>query len=64
MDTSIHNKKSRDDNMYERIYINKSSLDLIKPSLKEHMHNSMLYKINEVSEIETFQDIDTGFDID
>lgn len=44
--------------------LNKSSLDIVKPSLKEHMHNSMLYKINEVSEIETFQDIDTGFDID
>jgi hypothetical protein len=65
LETSIHNKKaSRGDSMYERIYINKSSLDLVKPSLKEHMHESMLYKINEVSEIETFQEIDTGFDID
>jgi hypothetical protein len=64
LDTSIHNKKSKVDLMYERIYINKSSLDLIKPSLKEHMHKSMLYKINEEQEIETFIDNDIGIDID
>lgn len=50
--TSIHKKKgsssdSESPTIYERIYINKSSLDEIKPILKEHMHNSMLYKINE-----------------
>jgi len=48
--TSIHTKKSNSSessNIYERIYINKSSLDEIKPTLKEHMHNSMWYKINE-----------------
>jgi hypothetical protein len=48
--TSIHNKKSsssESSNIYERIYINKSSLDEIKPSLKEYMHSSMFYKINE-----------------
>ena len=45
--TSIHNKKGRDDSVYERIYINKTSLEEVKPLLKEHLHSSMLYKINE-----------------
>lgn len=45
--SSIHNKKGKNDSIYERIYINKESLDNIKPLLKEHMHDSMLYKINE-----------------
>ena len=49
--TSIHLKKGKNNN-YERIYIQKSSLDEIKPSLKEHMHDSMLYKINEESTID------------
>jgi hypothetical protein len=31
---------------------------------KKHKHDSMLYKINLVSEIEIFQEINTGFDID
>lgn len=44
--TTIH-KKSTSEALYERIYINKSSLVDIKPLLKEHMHDSMLYKINE-----------------
>ena len=44
--TSIHNKKGSNDSVYERIYINKSSLDSIKPDLIPHMHDSMLYKIN------------------
>ena len=45
--SSIHNKKGKNDSIYERIYLNKESLDNIKPLLKEHMHDSMLYKINE-----------------
>jgi hypothetical protein len=45
--TSIHSKKGANEAIYERIYINKSSLDDIKPLLIEHMHESMLYKINE-----------------
>jgi LAGLIDADG DNA endonuclease family len=48
--SSIHNKKGKNDSIYERIYINKESLDNIKPLLKEHMHESMLDKINETSE--------------
>jgi len=44
--SSIHNKKGKNDSVYERIYINKESLENIKPLLKEHMHDSMLYKIN------------------
>lgn len=48
--TSIHKKKGKDDTIYERIYINKSSLEDVKPLLKEHMHSSMLYKINEKPE--------------
>jgi hypothetical protein len=42
--TSVHKKKSNSSDsskIYERIYINKSSLDNIKSSLKENMHNSM-----------------------
>ena len=47
--SSIHSKKGgKNESIYERIYINKESLDNIKPLLKEHMHESMLYKINEI----------------
>ncbi len=45
--TTIHDKKGKNDALYQRIYIGKSSLEELKPSLKEHMHDSMLYKINE-----------------
>lgn len=45
--TSIHNKKGKDDASYERIYVWKDSLESLKTSLKPHMHESMLYKINE-----------------
>lgn len=46
--TSIHKKKRRSDpdSTYERIYVNKQSLDTIKENLKEHMDESMLYKLN------------------
>lgn len=45
--TSIHNKKSSSgSSVYERIYVNKESLDSIKSSLSTHLHDSMLYKIN------------------
>lgn len=46
--TSIHKKKNslNPDSPYDRIYINKSSLDNIKENLKEHMHSSMYYKLN------------------
>lgn len=47
LDTTIHNKKGKNGAMYERIYILKNSLDKLKPSLKEHMHESMYYKLNE-----------------
>lgn len=47
--TTIHRKKGRDNSEYERIYINKDSLEEVKPFLKEHMHSSMLYKLNENS---------------
>lgn len=67
--TSIHNKKSSSGSTFERIYINKDSLDLIKPNLIPHMHETMLYKVNAltefkqdtadfVSEYETITDID------
>jgi hypothetical protein len=45
--TSIHRKKGKNNVEYERIYINKSSLEDLKPLLKEHINPSMLYKINE-----------------
>ena len=44
--TSIHHKTGKNGSIYERIYINKSSLDKIKPLLKEHFHDTMLYKIS------------------
>ena len=44
--TTIHKKKGSNESIYERIYINKDSLDSLKPSLIPHMHDSMLYKIN------------------
>jgi hypothetical protein len=44
--TTIHKKKGKEDSIYDRIYIGKSSLDNLKPYLKEHMHESLLYKIN------------------
>lgn len=44
--TSIHNKKSQTGSVYERIYVNKDSLDSIKPILATHLHDSMLYKVN------------------
>jgi LAGLIDADG DNA endonuclease family len=47
LETSIHTKKGANDAIYERIYIKKDELENIKPSLKSHMHASMLYKINE-----------------
>ena len=59
--TSIHHKTGKNDSQYERIYINKSSLDEIKPLLKDHFHDSMLYKINELpnapSDTEVFPEI-------
>ena len=43
--TSIHTKKGSSGSTYERIYINKNSLESVKPNLMEYMHDSMLYKI-------------------
>jgi hypothetical protein len=47
--TTIHKKKGKDESVYERIYIKKDEFDEIKPSIASppHMHESMLYKINE-----------------
>lgn len=59
--TTTHNKKGRAGNYYERIYILKKSLDELKPYLKEHMHDSMLYKINEVPLFEN-EDLDNIVD--
>jgi hypothetical protein len=47
LETSIHNKKGKNETIYERIYIKKEGLEELKSVLKEHMHESMLYKINE-----------------
>ena len=58
--TTIHTKR-KDGAEYERIYINKSSLEEVKPLLKEHIHPSMLYKINEESQpIETNAIVDSN----
>jgi hypothetical protein len=59
LDTSIHRKKGVENTIYERIYIKKYSLETFKPYLIEHMHDSMLYKLNEeVEEVE----LDIGID--
>ena len=47
LDTTIHNKKGKDETIYERIYIKKEGFEEIKSSLLSHMHDSMLYKIKE-----------------
>ena len=44
--TTIHKKKLPSGSETERIYINKDSLDAIKPDLVPHLHDSMLYKVN------------------
>lgn len=45
--TSIHRKKGTEEGtIYERIYINKESLDEQKHLISPHLHESMLYKIN------------------
>ena len=45
--STIHKKKSSSQSYFDRIYIQKKSLIQIKLLLKEHFHESMLYKINE-----------------
>lgn len=45
--STIHYKKGSNDVMYERIYIKKEAFEEFKPNLISHMHDSMLYKINE-----------------
>lgn len=47
LETSIHTKKGKNDTIYERIYIKKDGFEELKPQLKPHMHESMLYKLNE-----------------
>jgi hypothetical protein len=47
LETSIHTKKGNNDALYERIYIKKDGFEELKPQLKPHMHESMLYKLNE-----------------
>lgn len=71
LETSIHNKKGKDDSIYERIYIKKEEFESFKPNLLEHMHGSMLYKINETaiikqdsSLIENDSDIDISDNFD
>lgn len=48
LNSSIHNKKSsNNESVYERIYLSKQTFEEFKPSLIPHMHETMLYKINE-----------------
>jgi len=70
LDTSIHMKKSRSESIYERIYIKKDGFEELKPILIPHMHESMLYKLNEKvaitqdsSDIESDTEIMDIFDI-
>lgn len=65
LDTSIHNKKVKDDTFYERIYIKKEGLEELKPSLKLHMHESMFYKINENALIkQDSSDVESGLEME
>lgn len=43
---SIHNKKGKNGNIYHRIYVKKASFDAIKPLIKQHVHESFLYKLH------------------
>lgn len=43
---SIHYKKSKTERVYYRIYINKKSLDNIKPIIVQYVHKSFLYKLH------------------
>lgn len=45
-DCSIHNKKGKSGTIYHRIYIKKNSFDSIKPLIKEHVHESFVYKLH------------------
>lgn len=51
LNTSIHKKRGVNNSIYERIYINRSSLNEVKPILKKYLHKSMLYKINETPDV-------------
>ena len=46
IDTNVHLKKGKNDALYERIYITKGSFEIVKPSLLEHTHESMFYKLH------------------
>lgn len=52
VNTTVHKKRGVNNAIYERIYISKNSLDEIKPLLREYMHDSMLYKINETPDVD------------
>lgn len=43
---SIHNKKVRNGNVYNRIYIHKNSFNQIKPLITEHLYESFFYKLH------------------
>ena len=43
---SIHKKKGKSERIYNRIYIKKDSLDILKPLIIPYIHTSFLYKIN------------------
>ena len=62
LDTSSHRKKGVESTIYERIYIKKDSLETIKPYLIEHMHDSMLYKLNTVADLDIDLNLDIGID--
>jgi len=47
LETTIHIKKGKDEAVYERIYLKKEEFEALKPEIVPHMHDSMLYKINE-----------------
>ena len=58
--TSIHNKKSKSGDYYERIYIKSDSLNENKDKLIPYMHDSMLYKIHaeKIENPDTIKDQD------
>jgi hypothetical protein len=43
--TTVHVKRGKNEAIYNRIYIAKASLEIIKPFIKPYFHESLIYKI-------------------
>lgn len=43
---SVHNKKGKNGKVYHRVYVKKSSFDVLKPLILPYVHTSFLYKLH------------------